>query len=48
VHWLQINEYEATHAEVFDSANGELHAVVKRHLNGDIEILFKREVKAEA
>jgi hypothetical protein len=47
VHWLQVNAYEATHAEIFDSGNGELHAVIKRHMNSDIEILFKREVKAE-
>ena len=47
VHWLQVNAYEATHAEVFDAGNGELHAVVKRHMNGDIEILFKREVQVE-
>ena len=41
---LQINHYRATHAEVFDSSDGELHAVVKRHMNGDLEVLFKREV----
>lgn len=42
---LQLNSYHATHAEVFDSLDGVLHAVTKRRLNGDIEILFKREVK---
>jgi len=42
---LQINQYDATHAEVFDSESGVLHAVIKRRMNGDIEILFKRDVQ---
>lgn len=45
---LQTNNYDATHAEVYDSGDGVLHAVVKRHMNGNIEILFKREVTEES
>lgn len=45
VRHMQTNEYAATHCEVFDSTNGELHAVIRRSMSGDIEILFKREVK---
>lgn len=45
VRHMQTNEYDATHCEVFDSVNGELHSVIKRRITGDIEILFKREVK---
>lgn len=44
---LQINHYEATHAEVYDCSNGQLHAVIKRSINGNLEVLFKREVKEE-
>jgi hypothetical protein len=42
---MQVNQYEATHCEVYDVANGELHAVIKRNVLGDITILFKRTVK---
>lgn len=46
---VQFNNYEATHAEVFDERTGELHAVVKRHIGGakmpqKIEVEFRREV----
>lgn len=41
---LQLNHYEATHAEVFDCSTGQMHAVVRRHMSGVIEILFKRDV----
>ena len=43
---LQLNSYQAGHAEVYDSADGTLHAVVKRRINGDLEILFKRSPDA--
>jgi len=42
---MQLNEYAATHCEVYDTVSGDLHAVIKRSVNGDIHILFKREVK---
>lgn len=42
---MQLNKYEATVAEVFDLQGGILHAVVKRSVNSNIEIVFKREIK---
>ncbi len=39
---MQVNHYSATAAEVFDHTTGELHAVVKRHVQGNINIVFKR------
>lgn len=44
---LQFNQYDATHAEVFDSNSGVLHAVIKRSMKGDLTVLFKREVAEE-
>lgn len=41
---MQINEYQATTCEVYDGDSGELHAVIRRKMNADIEILFRREV----
>ena len=38
---MQNNEYEAWSAEVFNNRTGKLHAVIIRHVSGDIEILFK-------
>ena len=45
VRHMQTNDYEATHAEVYDSENGELHASIKREVNGTIHVHFKRKVK---
>jgi hypothetical protein len=46
VEHMQINEYHATHCEVYDLTNGVLHAVLKRHISeNSIEVLFKRKVK---
>jgi adenine deaminase len=42
---MQINRYQASVAEVFDLTTGELHAVIRRAVSGDIHIVFKREVK---
>lgn len=43
---MQINQYDATHCEVYDSTTGELHAVIKAHIGSNrIEILYKREVR---
>lgn len=43
VYHMQINHYGARVAEVFDSESGELHAQVKRAINGNIEIVYKRD-----
>lgn len=43
---MQVNQYDATHCEVYDASSGELHAVIKSYIGTNrIEILFKREVK---
>lgn len=43
---MQINQYDATHCEVYDQTSGELHAVIKAHIGSNrIEILFKRTVE---
>lgn len=50
VNHMQFNSYDATHAEVFDSEDGTLHAVIKSALvrgKYEIHILFKREVQKE-
>lgn len=45
VRHMQINQYDATHCEVYDTVTGELHAVIKAHIGSNrIEILFKRQV----
>ena len=40
---MQVNHYSATAAEVYDHTSGELHAVVKRSVNGNINIVYKRD-----
>jgi hypothetical protein len=40
---MQINRYGATTAEVYDSETGELHAAIRRHMNGTITIQYKRD-----
>lgn len=40
---MQVNHYAATAAEVYDHTTGELHAVVKRHVQGNINITYKRD-----
>lgn len=40
---MQVNHYGATAAEVYDHTTGELHAVVKRHVQGNINIIYKRD-----
>lgn len=43
---MQLNDYAATSAEVFDENTGTLHAVIRRVMNTNtIVIAFKREVK---
>lgn len=40
---MQINHYGASVAEVYDAVSGELHAVLKRGIRGDLGILYKRD-----
>ena len=40
---MQVNHYGATVAEVYDDTSGALHAVVKRHVQGNINIAYKRD-----
>lgn len=40
---MQVNHYGAHAAEVYDHTTGELHAVVKRHVQGIINIVYKRD-----
>jgi len=40
---MQINQYGATVAEVYDLETGELHAQIKRQTNGNITIAYKRD-----
>ena len=41
---MQVDKYGARVAEVYDSANGVLHAVLTRSIN-KMEIVYKRSVK---
>lgn len=40
---MQANDYSAVLAECFDLNSGELHAVIRRSVDGEINIIFKRE-----
>lgn len=40
---MQVNHYGADSAEVYDDATGELHAQIKRSVNGNIVIAYKRD-----
>jgi hypothetical protein len=40
---MQINQYGAHAAEVFDAETGELHAAIKRSVNGKITIVYNRD-----
>lgn len=42
---MQVNDYGAATAEVFDERCGSLHAVVVFTVKGKMEIVFKRESK---
>lgn len=42
---MQFNEYDAQLCEVWDCETGELHAQIKRDVNGNIRIVFLREVR---
>lgn len=43
VGYMQINAYGATVATVYDEATGEVHAEVKRSIQGTIKITFERD-----
>lgn len=48
VNHMQLNSYEATHAEVHDESNGVLHCVITRAKGArHISILYKRPVREE-
>ena len=40
---MQINEYGATTAQVYDMETGELHAEVVRNVRGKVEVTFERD-----
>lgn len=40
---MQVNQYDAHVAEVYDLESGELFAVFVRHPNGDMEQTFKKD-----
>lgn len=40
---MQINHYGSHVAEVFDDVTGELHAQIRRKVNGEIHIWYKRD-----
>lgn len=39
---MQLDDYQAFTCQVWDEATGELHAVIKRGVKGNINILFSR------
>lgn len=44
INHMQLNHYEATHAEIYDNNSGVLHAVITCNVVGKITIVFRREV----
>lgn len=40
---MQINKYGASIAEVWDTETSELHAVIRRSMNGNINIVYRRD-----
>jgi hypothetical protein len=42
---MQLNHYGARLVEVYDERDGKPHASIVLHANGNLEIIFKREVK---
>lgn len=40
---MQMNDYSAAVAVVFDTGTAELHAIIKHYADGSIRILFKRD-----
>jgi hypothetical protein len=39
---MQINHYGASAAEVYDNETGELHAAIKRSIQGNLSIVYQR------
>ena len=44
---MQMNDYGARVAEVFDDETSELHAVITNNVKGEIRIIYKRDVTEE-
>lgn len=42
---MRRNDYEATHAEVYDTRTGKLHAVMKNDVKGNTHILYQAPYK---
>jgi hypothetical protein len=40
---MQVNQYAAASAEVYDNETGELHAAIKRSVNTTITITYRRD-----
>lgn len=40
---MQMNDYSAYVAEVYDTEMGELHAVITFNVHGRMEIIFRRD-----
>lgn len=40
---MQINQYASHLAEVYDDDTGELHAVIKRSIQGQLHIAYNRD-----
>ena len=41
VQHMQANDYHASSADVCDAYSGKLYAIIKRHVNGNIAILYQ-------
>lgn len=39
---MQLDDYDAFTCQIWDEATGELHAVIKRNVKGNLNILFSR------
>lgn len=43
IYYMQVDFYDASVAEVYDDESGQLHAQIRRKMNGNIEIVYKRD-----
>lgn len=41
VGYMRTNRYEATHAEVYSTDNGDLYGVIKRSVTGNCQIVYE-------
>lgn len=44
---MQLDTYRARLCEVYDESTGELHAQIKRGINGDITIHYARPIRED-